>query len=56
MVWEAAPLPETKARLEKIGIRSVVFQPCGNEPATGNYLSVMEQNVENLRPIFTPVE
>ncbi len=49
MLWEGEPLPETKAVLEKMGIQSIVFDPCGNRPAEGNFLSTMKQNLSNLK-------
>ncbi|MCO6456114.1 MAG: zinc ABC transporter substrate-binding protein [Pirellulaceae bacterium] len=52
MIWEGPPLPEIESRLEQQGVRSVVFAPCGNVPPSGDLLSVMRQNVENLRPVF----
>jgi len=30
-------------------IKSVVFNPCGNVPDKGDYLSVMNNNIDNLR-------
>lgn len=53
MIWEGEPLPETRERLESMGVRSVVFDPCGNAPATGDFLSTMETNLEALRLVFT---
>jgi zinc transport system substrate-binding protein len=49
MIWEGEPLDETVQRLAGLGVRSVVFSPCGNAPATGDYLGTMETNVANLR-------
>ena len=49
MLWEDEPLPAVRAELEKRGIRIVVFETCGNKPATGDYLSVMKTNVKRLR-------
>jgi len=48
MLWEAEPLAETARRLEKLGVRSVVFDPCGNTPGEGDFLTVMNQNVATL--------
>ncbi len=49
MLWEGEPLPEVRERLAtELGLRSVVFDPCGNRPATGDYLSVMQSNVDAL--------
>jgi zinc transport system substrate-binding protein len=52
MVWEAPPLPETIVKLEEMGVRSVVFDPCGNVPERGDYLDVMRRNAENLASVF----
>jgi len=52
MLWHAQPLPQIAARLEQLGIRSIVFDPCANRPAQGNFLSIMQQNLENLQKIF----
>ena len=49
MIWEDTPLPETVERLETVGIRSVVFDPCANAPDGGDYLSVMKMNLGSLR-------
>lgn len=48
MIWEGEPIEETVHRLEALGIKSVVFDPCGNAPKSGDYLSVMRRNVERL--------
>jgi zinc transport system substrate-binding protein len=52
MIWENTPLPEVGERLESIGIRSVVFDPCANTPPSGDFLSVMRDNVQALRLVF----
>ncbi|MCP4901312.1 MAG: zinc ABC transporter substrate-binding protein, partial [bacterium] len=49
MIWEGTPLPQVIERLESVGIRSVVFDPCANTPESGDYLSVMNKNLEALR-------
>lgn len=49
MVWESAPDPSTAEELKKIGLGSLTFDPCGNVPKTGDYLSVMRQNILNLK-------
>jgi hypothetical protein len=41
-------------RLEPIGIRSVVFDPCASTPPSGDFLSVMEENLEALHLVFAP--
>ncbi len=53
MLWEAEPDPDTAADLRALGVRSVVFAPCGNVPDEGELLTVMHRNaavLETLRP------
>jgi zinc transport system substrate-binding protein len=52
MVWEGKPLKETQEKLRTLGVKSIVFNPCGNTPQTGDYLSVMQQNVKNFKTVF----
>lgn len=52
MLWESAPDSENVLRLRKLGVESVVFDPCANQPAAGDFLSVMSGNVANLRRAF----
>ncbi len=52
MIWEGDPTPAIAAKLKESGIACAVFYPCGNRPDTGDYLSVMKENVERLRPVF----
>jgi zinc transport system substrate-binding protein len=52
MIWEGAPNPAVVAKLESLGIASLVFDPCGNVPDHGDLMSVMQQNVENLKSAF----
>jgi zinc transport system substrate-binding protein len=55
MVWEGEPLPGVAAELEKIGVKSLVFDPAGNVPAKGDFLSVMKQNIANLKTAYNGV-
>ena len=48
MLWEAEPLPDTVGRLRELGVASVVFDPAGNRPGEGDYLSVMQANLDRL--------
>jgi zinc transport system substrate-binding protein len=52
MIWEGEPKPESVAKLKAMGIDSIVYDPCGNRPETGDFLTVMKQNVKNLKEIF----
>ena len=52
MLWEAPPRPESIARLEKMGIRSLVYSPCFNRPEEGDFLTTMTRNVDQLEAVF----
>ena len=51
MLWEAKPLPAVVEKLKKIGVSSLVYDPCGNVPQKGDFLSVMRNNVGGLTNI-----
>jgi len=52
MIWEGIPTKKSVERLQAIDVKSLVFDPCGNAPNQGDFLSVMRQNVKNLKPAF----
>jgi zinc transport system substrate-binding protein len=52
LVWEAEPLAETTAELERRGITSTVFAPLAEAPAGGDYLSAMSENAARLEAAF----
>jgi zinc transport system substrate-binding protein len=52
MIWEGEPAQESTERLRALGVESVVVNPCANRPATGDFLTVMLENVGNLDRIF----
>ena len=52
MIWEAPPSAEFASELAKRGIRSAVFYTVNNVPETGDFLTVMRENVERLKPVF----
>jgi zinc transport system substrate-binding protein len=52
MIWEGEPNPESVMKLRSIGVDSLVFDPSSNVPEKGDFLSIMWQNVENLRLAF----
>lgn len=49
MLWEAEPSPQTRERLASMGLQLVLFSPAGSLPDSGDYFSVMRDNVSNLR-------
>ena len=52
MLWEADPLHAAVERLQSLGVRSLVFDPCGNRPEEGDFLTVMRGNVDRLLQAF----
>ena len=52
MLWEGEPLAATAAKLRELGVEPIVFNQCGNVPESGDYLSVMAENVANLRTAY----
>jgi len=52
MIWEGEPAKESVDKLAALGLQSVVFDPCGNVPDSGDFLSVMQANVATLEKAF----
>jgi zinc transport system substrate-binding protein len=52
MVWENQPMATSVRFLDDKGIRSIVFNPCGNVPETGDFLTVMHKNISELKKVF----
>jgi len=52
MIWEGEPTSQTVNQLKGLGVESVVFNPTGNVPHKGDFLTVMHQNIENLKKVF----
>jgi zinc transport system substrate-binding protein len=53
MIWEGEPSPEIRERLTGLGIRSVVFDPCGSRPESGDFASMMKQNKAALEEVYS---
>ena len=53
MIWEAEPLDESVNQLSQFGLQSAVFDPCGNAPAEGDWLEVMNRNADELARVFS---
>ncbi len=54
MIWEGEPAKESVAKVQNLGLQSIVFDPCGNTPESGDWLSVMKDNVAALEKITAP--
>jgi zinc transport system substrate-binding protein len=53
MLWEGEPHPASVQRLKRMGVGSLVVDPCANAPAAGeDFLTVMRRNVGNLKRAF----
>ncbi len=52
MLWEDMPDAQIRARLQSLGVGVVVFQPCANRPSQGDFLEVMQRNLDNLKIVF----
>jgi zinc transport system substrate-binding protein len=52
MIWEGTPVKPAVDVLHAMDIQSAAFNPCGNVPSDGDFLTVMQQNVVNLEPVF----
>ena len=52
MIWEGEPDARSVDKLKTLNVDSLVFDPCGNMPGQGDFMSVMRQNVANLSKAF----
>lgn len=52
MIWEGEPSKENVDKLAALGLQSLVFDPCGNVPDKGDFMSVMKANVEAMENAF----
>ena len=53
MLWEGEPIAQTADKLREMSIENVVFDPCGNRPQSGDYLSAMEANAAGIESVFS---
>jgi len=52
MIWEDEPDEQSLARLQAVGINSLIFKPCANVPEAGDFISVMKNNIMELKKAF----
>lgn len=52
LIWEAEPTPATRARLDALGISSVVFEPCANRPTDGDYMDCMRNSLASMESLL----
>ena len=48
MLWENQPSPQNEKEMNNRKVKTVVFNPCGNKPAKGDFLSIMRENTKAL--------
>jgi zinc transport system substrate-binding protein len=49
MLWEEVPIPVSVDQLKAKGVASVTFNPCGNRPENGDFMTVMKKNIDSLK-------
>ncbi len=52
MIWEDEPSNEIKIKLDSLNVAVAVFNPSGNTIAAGDFLSMMNKNVNQLEKII----
>ena len=52
MIWEAQPIEAIAERLKRMGLRVAVFRPCAQPPEKGDFATVMEENIAELRRVY----
>lgn len=48
MLWEGHPNKKTENRFHELNIDILVFNPCENMPAKGDFLNVMKDNIDRI--------
>ncbi len=52
MIWEGPPMNDITTRLSEMNLQTVIFEPCGNKPGSGDFISVMQANINLLERAF----
>ncbi len=56
IIWERQPPAEAIAEAQAMGIASVVFEPLATQPKTGDFLSVMAEQIDGLVRVIDKVK
>lgn len=54
MIWEDRPTEANIAALANLGVKSVVFAPCASRPESGDWLTMMRENLKNIQSLIAP--
>ncbi len=54
MIWEGTPHPSVEQGLQERGITCIIVEPGSTMPEEGDYLSIMQENLKNLKSALTP--
>lgn len=52
MIWESEPSQEINSKLQAEGVKTLAFEPAANRPESGDFMTVMRRNVDNLKEAF----
>lgn len=52
MIWEGEPVQQSVAKLQAMGISSLIFDPGANVPEQGDFISMMKNNISNIEKAF----
>jgi len=52
MIWEGEPDQQSVAKLQAMGVSSLVFDPAENVPQQGDFISVMKNSISNIEKAF----
>ena len=52
IIWEGEPVDASVSRLAEMNVSGNVFSPCFSRPGKGDFLSVMQRNINNLTAIL----
>ena len=52
MLWEGQLSDEIISSLMESGVQSTVFDPCANKPMEGDFMSVMNANIDSIRTLI----
>ena len=54
MIWQGRPAEQSVARLQALGLKSLVFKPAANTPDRGDFIAIMKRSIMELQKAFQP--